>query len=139
NGVQSGPERARAREVGAAQRTLDGEDRSETLERGRKGAGWGTAPDWRGGVENLGVGRLASCGPAQLLKQPVLGLLHAPGGFGVAPESGDALQGGQAEAGTQVVLGLGQRQQRLQRGLVAAVAAAFSSLGIHLDVGLRTR
>ncbi len=68
----------------------------------------------------------------------MLGQLHAPCGFGVAPESGDALQSGQGEAGTQVLLGLGQQQERLQRGLVAAVAPAFPSLRVHLDIGLRT-
>ena len=30
-GIQNGPERSRARPIGAAQRTLDGEDRSETV------------------------------------------------------------------------------------------------------------
>ena len=36
--AQSGPQRSRARRFsGAAQRTLEGEDRSETITKGRKG------------------------------------------------------------------------------------------------------
>src|SRR5713226_10620167 len=34
---------------------------------------------------------------------------------------------------------MGQRQQGFERGLITAVAAAFSSLGVYLDIGLGTR
>ena len=75
---------------------------------------------------------------AQLFKELVLGLLHAPCGFRIAHESGDAFECGHDEAGTQVLLGLGQLQQRLQRGLVAAIAPTYSALRVHLDIDLST-
>ena len=85
-----------------------------------------------------GLGGCSRC-LTQLLKELVLGLLHAPCSFGVAHESGEGLQSGQGEAGAQIWLGLVQRQERFQRGLIATVAAAFSSLRVHLHVGLCTR
>ena len=51
----------------------------------------------------------------------------------------DAFQGSESESGTQILLGLGQRQQRFQRRLIPPIATAFSSFGIHLDLGLRAR
>ena len=68
----------------------------------------------------------------------MLGLLHAPCGFRITHEFGDAFECGHDEAGTQVLLGLGQLQQRLHRGLVAAVAPTYSALRVYLDIGLRT-
>jgi hypothetical protein len=66
-------------------------------------------------------------------------LLHALRGFSVAASSGNALQDSESETRAQVLLRLGQSQQRLQRRLVAAVNPLLAALFVDFDVGLRAR
>src|ERR1035441_8041741 len=75
-------------------------------------------------------------GEPQFLKQLVLGLLHAACGFGIAERRGDALQGVDAEPAAQVLCWIIQRQQGLQRSLVALVTDAFAAPVLHLDLRL---
>jgi hypothetical protein len=71
------------------------------------------------------------------LEEFAFGLLHTLRGFGVAAGCGDASQDGQSETRTQVSLRLGQREQRLQRSLVAAVNPLLAALFVDFDIGLR--
>ena len=72
-------------------------------------------------------------------EEPAFRLLHAPGGFGVAAGSRDALQHGRGESGAQVLRRVGQGQQGLQRGLIAAIEAAAAAFLVERDVGLGAR
>ena len=74
--------------------------------------------------------------PPQRVEQFAFGLLHALCGFGVAAGGSDALQNGQGESRAQVLLGLGQGQQRLQRRLVAAVHALLAAFFVDFDFRL---
>jgi hypothetical protein len=75
------------------------------------GLGWVLSQGMERGVETSSVSRSTEAGGGlfssrcltQLLKELVLGLLHAPRSFGVAHESSDALQCGQGQTGTQVL------------------------------------
>src|ERR1035438_1927025 len=75
-------------------------------------------------------------GEPQSVKQLVLCVLHAPCCICVAERRCDALQGVDAESLAQVLCRLVQRQQGLQRSLVALVTNAFSALLIDLNIGL---
>ena len=75
-------------------------------------------------------------GESQFLEQLAFGLLHAACCFGIAEGSGDSLQGVDTESLAQILCRFIQRQQGLQRSLVALVANAFAALLIDLDVGL---
>ena len=80
-----------------------------------------------------------SHGQLELLEQFAFGLLHTLRGFGVAVGCRDASQDGQSETWTQVLLRLGQGEQRLERRLVAAVNPLLAALFVDFDVGLRAR
>ena len=75
----------------------------------------------------------------QLLKQFAFGLLHLLRGFGVAAHRSDAFQGGDGQALAQILGGMGQRQQRFQRCLIAPVVAAPAAFLSDFDLGLGAR
>jgi hypothetical protein len=79
-------------------------------------------------------------GQWESLEQFAFGLLHTLRGCGVAVGCGDASQDGQSETRTQVLLGLGQGEQGLQRraGIPAALALVRSRDKSALEFGLRT-
>ena len=56
---------------------------------------------------------------------------------GVTAASGDALQGGWGDPGTQVLRWVRHGQQRFQRGLIAAVDAARAAFLVDHEVGSR--
>ena len=78
----------------------------------------------------------SAAGRPQLLEESAFGLLHALGGFGVADWLRRCVVSGEGESGAQVLCRLRQGQQRLQRGLIAAVEAAFAAFVVDLDLGL---
>src|ERR1019366_4051384 len=73
---------------------------------------------------------------SQLREESAFGMLHTLRGFGVAAGSGDALEDGNRKSGTQVLRGVGQGQQRFQRGLVAVVDVARAAFLVEGEVGL---
>ena len=114
---------------------------------------WESRSDFQGGCETrrvlhstvistaLSAAQFAvfSSSPArwpQLLEEFAFGLLHALGGFGIADRGGDALQNGDGESRAQVLGGLGQGQQGLQRGLIAPVVAPLTAFLVDFDIGL---
>ena len=74
-----------------------------------------------------------------IVEQFAFGLLHTLCGFSVAVSCGNALQDRESEARAQVLLRLGESQQRLQRCLVAAVNPLLAALFVDFDVGLCAR